>query len=113
MPYPEIIERVRALGITNDQIVLVYSSEPQSNPLAGPLVVTRFIWALRHCGFENVNLIDGGIQMWEHKGLPLASKWSSRNANRFFTTRPLPVNVAVNSSTEDVKAIVFNDNEDS
>ena len=31
----------------------------------------------------------------------------------FFTTRPLPVNVAVNASTEDVKAIVFSDNEDS
>lgn len=48
--------------------------------------------------------------MWEHQGLPLATTWSSRKVNCLFTTLALPEGVSVNSSTEDVKAIVFGDN---
>lgn len=48
--------------------------------------------------------------MWEYQGLPLATEWSSRKANHLFTTQALPAEVSVNSTTEDVKAIVFGDN---
>ena len=49
------------LGITNEHELIIY--DDQGLPEAA-----RMWWALKHYGFPNVKLLNGGIQSWENSG---------------------------------------------
>jgi thiosulfate/3-mercaptopyruvate sulfurtransferase len=72
----ELRQRAQAIGISSDSTVLIYSR--YSNGFQGPLVATRFLWALACCGVNDLRLIDGGLQMWRNCGYPVANEWAHR-----------------------------------
>ncbi|MBT8320989.1 MAG: hypothetical protein KJO90_04900, partial [Eudoraea sp.] len=55
------------LGITNDHQLIIY--DDQGLPEAA-----RMWWALKHYGFPDVKLLNGGIQAWTEAGNPTESE---------------------------------------
>ncbi|WP_065750493.1 sulfurtransferase [Bradyrhizobium paxllaeri] len=51
-------------GVSNDSCVVLYS-------LGTPMWATRFWWMLTSLGFENVSVLDGGLDKWKFEGRPL------------------------------------------
>ncbi|KRQ94322.1 thiosulfate sulfurtransferase [Bradyrhizobium jicamae] len=51
-------------GISNDSRVVLYS-------IGTPMWATRFWWMLKSLGFENVSVLDGGLDKWKFEGRPL------------------------------------------
>jgi thiosulfate/3-mercaptopyruvate sulfurtransferase len=53
-------------GVGNDSVVVLYS--------IGTLMwATRFWWMLKSLGFDNVAVLDGGLDKWKAEGRPLES----------------------------------------
>lgn len=63
--FADVLQR---LGINQNSHVIVYDNKNAS--IAG----ARFWWMLRAVGIENVQVLNGGIQMAKEKGLALNSK---------------------------------------
>jgi thiosulfate/3-mercaptopyruvate sulfurtransferase len=55
------------LGIGEGARVVVYSQE-------SPMWATRLWWLLRYHGFDDVEILDGGLQAWRAAGLPLVTE---------------------------------------
>ena len=53
------------IGIGPESHVVAYSQQ-------SPMWATRLWWMLRHFGFDNVSVLDGGLPAWEAAGLPTA-----------------------------------------
>ena len=51
-------------GTSNDSRVVLYS-------IGTPMWATRFWWMLTSLGFENVAVLDGGLDKWKLEGRPL------------------------------------------
>jgi thiosulfate/3-mercaptopyruvate sulfurtransferase len=54
------------LGIGEGARVVVYSQQE-------PMWATRLWWLLRYHGFDQVELLDGGLRAWRAAGLPLVT----------------------------------------
>ena len=54
------------LGVGNNSTVVLYSSE--NNVWA-----TRLWWMLRWAGFDNVGILDGGLEAWKNQGYSLST----------------------------------------
>jgi thiosulfate/3-mercaptopyruvate sulfurtransferase len=57
---------VGAMGISNDQRVIVYDAD-------GLFSAPRVWWMFRAFGYENVAVMSGGFRNWKAKGLPVTS----------------------------------------
>jgi thiosulfate/3-mercaptopyruvate sulfurtransferase len=57
---------MRDLGVSNDSRVVLYSR-------AHPMWATRVWWMMRAFGFDNVAILDGGIDKWIMEGRPVES----------------------------------------
>ena len=53
-------------GVGADSFVVLYS-------IATPMWATRFWWMLKSLGFDNVAVLDGGLDKWKAEGRALAS----------------------------------------
>jgi thiosulfate/3-mercaptopyruvate sulfurtransferase len=51
-------------GVSNDSRVVLYS-------IGTPMWATRFWWMLTSLGFENVAVLDGGLDKWKLEGRAL------------------------------------------
>lgn len=69
-----------SLGIGPDASVVAYSQH-------APMWATRLWWLLRYFGFEDVAVLDGGLQAWSAAGLPLESG-ARTAAPAHFTAQP-------------------------
>ena len=58
----DFAQRMGALGIGNDEAVVVYDSSGQN--LSAP----RFWWMMRTFGHAKVAVLDGGLKKWQHDG---------------------------------------------
>ncbi|SIS93227.1 thiosulfate/3-mercaptopyruvate sulfurtransferase [Chryseobacterium ureilyticum] len=68
LPTPEkFAETLSNLGVTEDAHIVVYDDKNGSNAAA------RAWWMLRSFGFENVQVLDGGIQAAEKEGVEFSS----------------------------------------
>lgn len=68
LPSPEIFaETLSNLGITEGAHIVVYDDKNGSNAAA------RAWWMLRSFGFENVQVLDGGIQAAENENIEFSS----------------------------------------
>lgn len=68
LPSPEIFaETLSYLGITEGAHIVVYDDKNGSNAAA------RAWWMLRSFGFENVQVLDGGIQAAENENIEFSS----------------------------------------
>lgn len=71
-----------AIGIGDGTRVVAYSQH-------SPMWATRLWWLLRCFGFDDVEVLDGGLQAWRSAGLPLELGVSSYPPARF-SPRPRP-----------------------
>ncbi|HUF35458.1 MAG TPA: 3-mercaptopyruvate sulfurtransferase [Gemmatimonadales bacterium] len=104
LPSPEAFaERMAALGIADDDHVVVYDGSGVN--LSAP----RVWWMFRVMGHDRVSLLDGGLGRWRREGRPLeAGVWRRPPAR--FTPRPRPgavrdldaVRAALESGSEQV-----------
>jgi thiosulfate/3-mercaptopyruvate sulfurtransferase len=69
-------EAVGALGIGNDDAVVVYDS-------AGLYSAARVWWTFRIFGAKTVFILDGGLPKWQAEGRPLENGESKRAAKKF------------------------------
>lgn len=67
---------VGAMGISNDQRVIVYDAD-------GLFSAPRVWWMFRAFGHENVAVMAGGFRNWKAKGRPVTSDIPSFAASRF------------------------------
>ncbi len=68
MPSPErFASRMADRGIGDDTAVVLYNR-------GLPMWATRVWWMLRSIGFEDVAVLDGGIQKWLREGRPVDSE---------------------------------------
>ncbi|MFD7558270.1 sulfurtransferase [Streptomyces sp. NPDC059835] len=80
----EFTEEMRALGVGDDSIVVVYDA-------AGVYSSPRAWWMLRAMGFDRVAVLDGGLPAWAAAGLPVESEPAAYDGPRgSFTARPRP-----------------------
>lgn len=86
---------VGALGIGNDEMVVVYDH-------TGIFSAPRVWWMLKAMGHDNVKVLDGGLPKWRAEGRAVESGDASHRPARF-TAHPVP---AIIRDFDDVMAIV-------
>ena len=68
--------QVGALGINNDDLVVVYDSQ-------GVRTSPRAWWMFRVFGHDNVAILDGGLPKWTREGRQVARGWEEPEACQF------------------------------
>jgi thiosulfate/3-mercaptopyruvate sulfurtransferase len=66
LPPAEFAARMVELGISNEDAVVVYDDQ-------WGLAAARLFWALHYYGHEQVALLDGGWDLWQSEGRPVAA----------------------------------------
>ena len=76
LPTPEEFAAVMgALGVGDNSRVVLYSASYQAWP-------ARVWWMLRWVGFDNVAILDGGLNAWKEAGLPISSEQTNLPAKQ-------------------------------
>jgi thiosulfate/3-mercaptopyruvate sulfurtransferase len=68
-------------GISNDSRVVLYS-------IGTPMWATRFWWMLTSLGFENLAVLDGGLDKWKLEDRPLETGPAKGYPPATFTAKP-------------------------
>ena len=68
-------------GVSNGSRVVLYS-------IGTPMWATRFWWMLTSLGFENVAVLDGGLDKWKLEGRPLETGPAKGYPPATFTAKP-------------------------
>ena len=89
------------LGVGDDSRVVLYSSENN-------VWSTRLWWMLRWAGFDNVAILDGGLEAWKSKGYSISTEKVTR-PNQTFTVNLRPELI---SDRDEVFAGISNDQVD-
>jgi len=77
MPTPEQFSAAMgALGVGEDSRVVLYSAD-------NPDWAARVWWMLRWAGFDQVALLDGGLDAWKAEGRPLSTEPANRSTRQF------------------------------
>lgn len=62
LPRPEFLqERLRSLGLSPDDAVVLYDSKKN-------VFASRAAWVLRHAGFHDIAILNGGLGAWKAAG---------------------------------------------
>lgn len=61
LPREQAEQKLRAAGLRNDTMVVVYGEPPEYDP-------ARVVWALRYYGHRDVHYLDGGYPAWMQAG---------------------------------------------
>ena len=84
MPDVAQLERVFGRhGVSNESQIVLYS-------IGTPMWATRFWWMLQSLGFENVAVLDGGLDKWKLEGRPLETGPAKGYEAASFTAEPKP-----------------------
>ena len=70
-------------GVSNDSEVVLYS-------IGTPMWATRFWWMLTSLGFENLTVLDGGLDKWKLEGRALETGPAKGYRPATFTAKPKP-----------------------
>ena len=70
-------------GVGNDSFVVLYS-------IGTMMWATRLWWMLKSLGFDNVAVLDGGLDKWKAEGRPLESGPAKGYPPASFTAKPRP-----------------------
>lgn len=70
-------------GISDDSEVVLYS-------IGTPMWATRFWWMLTSLGFENLTVLDGGLDKWKLEGRALETGPAKGYAPATFAAKPKP-----------------------
>jgi thiosulfate/3-mercaptopyruvate sulfurtransferase len=83
---PDIAQLAAAFGrhgVSGDSEVVLYS-------IGTPMWATRFWWMLTSLGFENLAVLDGGLDKWKLEGRALETGPAKGYASATFTAKPKP-----------------------
>jgi thiosulfate/3-mercaptopyruvate sulfurtransferase len=83
---PDVVQLGGAFGrhgISGDSEVVLYS-------IGTPMWATRFWWMLTSLGFENLAVLDGGLDKWKLEGRALGTGPAKRYSPATFTAKPKP-----------------------
>ena len=83
---PDIAQLAAAFGrhgVSGDSEVVLYS-------IGTPMWATRFWWMLTSLGFENLAVLDGGLDKWKLEGRALETGPAKGYAPATFTAKPKP-----------------------
>jgi thiosulfate/3-mercaptopyruvate sulfurtransferase len=83
---PDVAYLERAFGrhgVSNESQVVLYS-------IGTPMWATRFWWMLTSLGFENVAVLDGGLDKWKLEGRALETGPAKGYKPATFTAKPKP-----------------------
>ncbi|WP_096202313.1 sulfurtransferase [Bacillus sp. FJAT-45350] len=72
----DLSEKLSAAGIDESVTVVAYDNQ------AGAFA-SRFWWLLRYLGHEKVYILNGGLQHWKNKGLPVTNEIPHVDKRRF------------------------------
>jgi thiosulfate/3-mercaptopyruvate sulfurtransferase len=75
-PREQFSAQVSALGISNDDLVIVYDSQ-------GVRTSPRSWWMFRVFGHDNVAVLDGGLPKWKREDRQIASGWEEAETCQF------------------------------
>ena len=84
------------LGIGPGTHVVAYAQKE-------PMWATRLWWLLRHFGFEDVSVLDGGLAAWTASGAPLSDEPASYEPTGF-VARPRHDDLALRADIEEILA---------
>ena len=70
-------------GISDDSEVVLYS-------IGTPMWATRFWWMLTSLGFENLSVLDGGLDKWKAEGRTIETGPAEGYRPAKFTAKPKP-----------------------
>jgi thiosulfate/3-mercaptopyruvate sulfurtransferase len=70
-------------GVGTNSMVVLYS-------IGTAMWATRFWWMLQSLGFENVSVLDGGLDKWKAEGRTVETGPAKGYAPAIFTTKPKP-----------------------
>ena len=70
-------------GISGDSEVVLYS-------IGTPMWATRFWWMLKSLGFENLSVLDGGLDKWKAEGRAIETGAAKGYRPATFTAKPKP-----------------------
>jgi len=70
-------------GISDDSEVVLYS-------IGTPMWATRFWWMLTSLGFENLSVLDGGLDKWKAEGRTIETGPAAGYKPAKFTAKPRP-----------------------
>jgi thiosulfate/3-mercaptopyruvate sulfurtransferase len=70
-------------GISDDSEVVLYS-------IGTPMWATRFWWMLTSLGFENLSVLDGGLDKWKAEGRAIETGPAEGYRPAKFTAKPRP-----------------------
>jgi thiosulfate/3-mercaptopyruvate sulfurtransferase len=70
-------------GISDDSEVVLYS-------IGTPMWATRFWWMLTSLGFENLSVLDGGLDKWKAEGRAIETRPAEGYKPAKFTAKPKP-----------------------
>lgn len=84
-------------GITAEHQFVLYDAR-------GLPDAARLWWVLSFYGFENVSLLDGGLQAWQTSGKQLSTSSDAREATVF--TFPGPMKAEMHISKDELKALI-------
>lgn len=73
---PEMEQLLTDLGLSASDTLILYDDQAGVN-------AARLWWVLRTYGFNQVRLLNGGLQSWKDARGPLGSEWETLPANRF------------------------------
>jgi thiosulfate/3-mercaptopyruvate sulfurtransferase len=83
---PDVAQLAEAFGrhgISGDSEVVLYS-------IGTPMWATRFWWMLTSLGFENLTVLDGGLDKWKLEGRALETGPAKGYTPATFTAKPKP-----------------------
>src|SRR3954466_9961065 len=84
MPDVAHLERAFARhGVSNESQVVLYS-------IGTPMWATRFWWMLTSLGFDDVAVLDGGLDKWKLEGRPLETGPAKGYEPAAFAAKPKP-----------------------
>ena len=75
-PVAQLEELFRALGVSNDGEVVLYSTGHM-------MWATRAWWLLHYCGHPGARVLNGGFDAWRAGGFPVTTEVPSREAGTF------------------------------
>jgi thiosulfate/3-mercaptopyruvate sulfurtransferase len=75
----EFSSHAQALGLTNDDHIVVYDQGMFSAP--------RVWWTFRVFGHDRVSVLDGGLKKWIKEGLPVTDKVPEQVNSSGFSTQ--------------------------
>jgi len=81
---PDVAQLATAFGrhgVSDASDVVLYS-------IGTPMWATRFWWMLTSLGYENVSVLDGGLDKWKLEGRPLETGPAKRYPPAAFTAKP-------------------------